>query len=601
MGEERTITRRKLLQRTTALAGVCAGYNFAHAGPTLSEFGYGEVQLALGPLQQQFEENHELLLNLSEDSLLKPFRQREGLPAQGKDMGGWYDTYAFAPAASYGQWLSALARYYPVTRDEATRAKVKRMVQGYAATIDPAGKFYIENRFPSYIYDKLVCGLIDAHAFADDPMALETLSRATQAASRHLPEKAVPRQETPVRAHEDFTRHCWDESYTLPENLFLAWERTGTSLYVDMAKRYLLNEEYFDPLARGENVLPDRHAYSHVNALSSAAKAYIVLGEPKYFHAARNGFAMVQEQSFATGGWGPDEHFVVPGSGKLGDSLNKTHASFETPCGSYAHFKIGRYLLRITKDSRYGDSMERVMYNTVLGAKPIQSDGSAFYYSDYNFEGHKFYHPDKWPCCSGTLPQIAADYRISAYFREDRKLYVNLYVPSTVTWSRAGRRFSLRQTTEYPYESKIRLDVTASSPENFSVFFRIPQWADGARLAVNGVRGSRTVKAGAFAEVHREWKTGDRIELDLPLKMRLEAADPQHPDTVALLSGPLVLMSVSQQLPGQLHRATLLKATRPGRSSHTWTAASDDGALTLKTFMDIQDDQYTTYLRVLST
>jgi uncharacterized protein len=600
MSEHHIITRRKLLQRTTALAGICTAHGFALAKPTLSQFDYGEVQLAPGPLQRQFEENHHLLLKLSEDSLLKPFRQREGLPAPGKDLGGWYDTYAFAPGASYGQWMSALARFYAVTRDEATRAKVNRMVRGYAATIDAAGKFYVENRFPAYIYDKLVCGLSDAHAFAHDPNALRTLALATEAVSKHLPEKAMPHQETPLRAREDFTRHCWDESYTLPENLFLAWERTGTSRYLEMAKRYLFDEEYFDPLARGENVLPGRHAYSHVNALSSAARAYLVLGEPKYFQAAKNGFAMVEEQSFATGGWGPDEHFVVPGSGKLGDSLNKTHASFETPCGSYAHFKIGRYLLRTTKDSRYGDSMERVMYNTVLGAKPIQPDGSAFYYSDYNFQGHKVYHRDKWPCCSGTLPQIAADYRISAYFRDDRNIYVNLYVPSTVTWSSAGRRYSVRQTTEYPYESHIRFDMTTSSPENFSVFFRIPQWADGARLSINGIHASRPLHPGAFAEINREWKTGDRVEVELPLKMRLEAVDRQHPNTVALLAGPLVLMPVTHQPPDQLRPATLLSAKRTSGTVRAWTVGSDYAALRLKAFMDIQDEQYTTYLRVLS-
>ena len=600
MADDRTITRRKLLRRTTALAGFCAGHGFALTAPVLSEFGYGDVQLASGPLQSQFEENHKLLLNLSEDSLLKPFRQREGLPAPGKDLGGWYDTYAFSPGASYGQWLSALARFYAATRDEATRSKVNRMVRGYAATVDPEGKFYIENRFPAYIYDKLVCGLSDAHALAHDPNALETLALATEAASKHLPEKAMPHQETPVRAHEDFTRHVWDESYTLPENLFLAWQRTGNSRYLDMAKRYLFNEEYFEPLARGENVLPGRHAYSHVNALSSAARAYIVLGEPKYFHAAKNGFTMVEEQSFATGGWGPDEHFVVPGSGKLGDSLNKTHASFETPCGSYAHFKISRYLLRMTKDSHLGDSMERVMYNTVLGAKPIQPDGSAFYYSDYNFLGHKVYHQDKWPCCSGTLPQIAADYRISAYFRDDRNIYVNLYVPSTVTWNQAGRRYVLRQTTEYPYESYIRLDMTTSSPNAFSVFLRIPQWADGARLTTNGMRDSRTLKAGAFAELHRDWKTGDRIELELPLKMRLEAVDKQHPETVALLSGPLVLMSLDPKA-SELRRAALLATKRDTRTARVWKTGSDNAALRLKTFMDIQDERYTTYLRVVST
>ena len=71
-----------------------------------------------------------------------------------------------------------------------------------------------------------------------------------------------------------------------------------------------------------------------------------------------------------------------PDRGQLGDSLRHTHASFETPCGAYGHFKITRYLLCATKDSRYGDSMERVLYNTILGAWPIQADGTSFYYSD---------------------------------------------------------------------------------------------------------------------------------------------------------------------------------------------------------------------------
>jgi len=81
------------------------------------------------------------------------------------------------------------------------------------------------------------------------------------------------------------------------------------------------------------------------------------------------------------------DRLLAPGSGEVGESLTKTHSSFETPCGSYAHFKITRYLLRATRDSRYGDSMERVLYNTVLGAKPIREDGHGFYYSDYNNDG----------------------------------------------------------------------------------------------------------------------------------------------------------------------------------------------------------------------
>ncbi len=605
MAERRDITRRQLLGGTAAaMTGICASRAGARSAnspvsrnaPALSAFDYRQVQLAPSLLERQFQENHRLLLELSEDSLLRPFRIREGLPAPGKDLGGWYDAYGFAPAGTFGQWLSALARSYAATSDEATRAKVKRLVQGYAATIEPNGRFYVENRFPAYIYDKLVCGLIDAHAFAHDPIALSVLARATDAVLPYLPPKAVPRQETPVRNREDFTRHCWDESYTLPENLFLASRRSGDARYRELAKRFLY-DEYFDPLARGENVLPGKHAYSHLNALSSAAQAYLQLGDRKYLNAVKNGFAMVQQQSFSTGGWGPDEHFISPGSGKLGASLTTTHSSFETPCGSYGQFKITRYLMSITKDSRYGDSMERVLYNAILGAKPIQPNGSAFYYSDYNFQGHKFFHPDRWPCCSGTLPQIAADYRISAYFRDPRGVYVNLYVPSTLTWQRGGAECALRQTTEYPYDSQIRFDLATSAPGAFSIFLRIPAWAAGATLTVNGRRGSQHLTAGTFAEVHREWKTGDRMELELPLAMRLETVDPQHAGTVALLSGPLVLMTLLDSSPPPLTRRILLSARQTSAKAHVWNIPGS-ADLRLKSFMDIHEEQYRTYLQI---
>ena len=87
-----------------------------------------------------------------------------------------------------------------------------------------------------------------------------------------------------------------------------------------MARKYLEDDSYFDPLAQGNNVLPSEHAYSHVNAFSSAMQAYITLGSEKHLRAAaKNGFEMLlKTQSFATGGWGPNEAFVEPGTGPAG-------------------------------------------------------------------------------------------------------------------------------------------------------------------------------------------------------------------------------------------------------------------------------------------
>jgi uncharacterized protein len=388
----------------------------------------------------------------------------------------------------------------------------------------------------------------------------------------------------------------------MPENFFLAWQRTGNRRYYDLAQRFIFHE-YFEPLARGENSLPGRHAYSHVNALGSAAMAYLAMDDDKYLRVAQNAFRFLQGQSYATGGWGPREHFIEPGSGALGASLENDHASFETPCGSYAHFKLARYLLRITGDPRYGDSMEQVLYNAVLGAKQLQPDGRTFYYSDYTLNATKFYHPDKWPCCSGTLPQIAADYRISSYFQNERGIYVNLYLPSTLRWNARGANYSLRQTTDYPYASQVRLDVTASSPAEFSVFLRIPAWAHGASLAVSGQRDSRKLEAGSFAEVRREWKTGDRIELDLPFSTRLVPVDAQHPKVVALSNGPLVLMALRKgnAALGPVTQAQLLSAQQTGPHMHEWTAGSGETALLLKPFLDIHDEPYTAYLKVVES
>jgi DUF1680 family protein len=566
----------------------------------LSELHYGQVQFSAGPLARQARENHDLVLHLDEDALLRPFRVRAGQHAPGHELGGWYDTYAFAPGATFGQWMSALSRYHAITGDAPTRAKVDRLVRGYAATIDAKGSFYIKNRFPAYTYDKLVGGLLDAAQLSGDESALATLARTTQAAVPYLPPRAIPRNEH-AQPGEDFSQHAWDESYTIPENQFHAWRVTGDQRHLELARRFLY-DDFFGALARGENVLPGKHAYSHVNGLSSAAQAYLSLGTPMYLAASQQGFAMISAQSFATGGWGPDEHFVAPDSGALGASLAHMNKSFETPCGAYAHFKLTRYLLRITRDTRYGDSMERVLYNTVLGAKPIQPDGHAFYYSDYTRRARKTFHPDRWPCCSGTLPMIAADYAISTCLTDPQGLYVNLYVPAQVTWSQNGKSCSLIIETDYPYAASVAMTLQVPSAQTFTLNLRIPAWAQDARLSINGKPEVRSPEPGRFAAIRREWRSGDRIELELPLTQRLEGIDAAHPQTVALLAGPLVLMRILDENPGvasAVARTSLLAAQRDPGGKHEWRVASEAGPLTLKPFLDITGESYSAYQDVL--
>src|SRR5208282_5242853 len=130
----------------------------------LALFGYANVQLLDGPFRTQFDQNHQLFLNLNEDGLLKPFRKRQGMPAPGPDMGGWYDDaddfnekdnfHAFIAGHSFGQYLSGLARASAATGSKPTQEKVHRLVRAFGETVEPTGKFYVDYRLPGYTFDK---------------------------------------------------------------------------------------------------------------------------------------------------------------------------------------------------------------------------------------------------------------------------------------------------------------------------------------------------------------------------------------------------------------------------------------------------------------
>jgi DUF1680 family protein len=191
------------------------------------------------------------------------------------------------------------------------------------------------------------------------------------------------------------------------------------------------------------------------------------------------------------------------------------------------------------------------------------------------------------------MPQVATDYRINTYLRDEHGVYVNLYIPSTVRWQQEGAQVELTQKSDYPYDSQVQLEVKTSKAKSFAINLRVPTWAEGASVAVKGKR--EAVSAGSFARIERKWKSGDRIELELPMKIRLEAIDAHHPDTVAAICGPLVLFG--EQVPG-LTREHLLAAKR--MTKEVWQA-SPDGSPVVKMLPWAalrEDEPYTTYLKV---
>ena len=549
------VTRRSFVELGLQSAAALTLAPRAFAAPAaasrepLRQFDYADVQLTGGPFFEQYTHLHAHYLALSNDPLLKVYRERAGLPAPGRDMGGWYDFKGFVPGHSLGQYISALARFGASTGDAACHQKVHDLVDGFAATLGPDNQSILRpppanppNLWVCYTLDKHFAGLIDAATLSKLPNATELLNRVLAGAQPLLPAKGrdrIGKKDPP-----------YDETYVMPENLFAAADLTGNAVFRDFAQRYLLDREFFDPLSRGSDPFPGQHAYSHAIALSSGAKAWLVLGDDKYKQALAHAFELLTtQQQFSSGGWGPNETFITPHRGELYNSLSTTVDHFETPCGAYAATKLARYLIRFTPspaDTRHADNLERVLFNTILAVKAPDSDGDYPYYSTYSPNAQKVYYKQKWPCCSGTLAQTVADYPLNIYFRADEGLYVNIYTPSSLRFTHGGTPIELTQETRYPAEDTIAITLRPAAPVATTIHLRIPAWLDRpATIRINGKPAGVSGHPGSYAALRRTWRAGDRIDLTLPQQFRTESIDDQHPNTVALMHGPVQYVALN--------------------------------------------------------
>ena len=515
------------------MAELNASVALARGRTVIESFDYDGVRLLPSRLEAQVRSAREVYASIPNDNILKGFRLDSGLPAPGEDMRGWCKTRS---AVIFGQLLSGMARMGRATGDRSLWDKAEALLAGWQATLPPDGNV----RMRPYDWEKLVCGLVDLHQYAGSTTALPILERITEWASRTFDR---------TRRHSD-NFDFWgagpggtQEWYTLPENLFRAYLLTGDAAYKNFGDVWLY-EDYWRALADAAE-LPEVvpvHAYSHANSFSSAAMAYAVTGERRYLQICINAYDFMQRtQCYATGGFGPDERFMPP-DGSLGRSLELYGGHAEIPCGSWAAFKLSRYLLGFTGDARFGDWIETMVYNAIGAALPTEPDGRTYYSGDYRLSsGLKQHYWHEWPCCSGTYWQLMADYHNVIYFKDQGALYVNLFVPSEVTWPHDGQIVRLRQETAYPEAETTTLHVELEKPARFAIKLRIPGWVRGAYVMVNGSRQSIRAEPGQWATIEREWLTGDSVTLGLPMQLRMAPVDRQHPDRVAILFGPIVL------------------------------------------------------------
>ncbi len=562
----------------------------------LFPFDYKGVALEDGFLRRQVEGVKAFYLAIPNDDLLHGFRKRAGKPAPGKELGGWYSADLFH---IFGQIISGLSMLYAATGDTACQNKVNYLIAEWAKCIRPDGFFCYSARpkSPLYDYGTMVSGLVDAHLYAHNPHALQHLHRITEWARKNI-DRARP---CPTLANG--YAGGW---FGLSGPLYRAYLASGDPIYRDFGKFWEYTD-YWNIYANKGNIFDavcdgkpkEYHALGHVNTLNSAALAYFLTGKRHYLDTICNAYDFFQNsQCFATGGYGPNEHLFPPNI--LGVKLSQTHASFETQCGTLAAFQLCKHLISFTGDARYGDWIERLVYNGIGASIPNAKDGRVFYYSDYNpGGGSKWLFSAHWPCCAGTRPIAVADYCDLIYFKNKNGICVNLYTPSSLRFQANGSPVVLQQRTAFPEIDKVSFVVQLEQPVNFELKLRKPEWLKGpAAATINDKPIELSEDKMHWMTIQRTWNSGDRLQIQLQMSPMVRPLPSGHSKHFAVSVGPVVLAAKSDNNPSAfIDPANLEKCLFPVSSGPLAYRVADAQDVILKPFYQFAlGEKYFMYL-----
>lgn len=527
--------------------------------PVLAAQDYRNVQLTDSHWKDQRDYVVELYLSMADGDILRREREQADIPCDCHGLPGW--------GPNIGQYLGSYAKLYSVTGDRRLRDKAVSVFEGWAECVDRAPELLTNG---TYRFDKLLGGLLDLVEYMGYGRAEAYISKLTDRAIETF-DPSIDRD-----GLQDARMRGQIEWYTLPENLYRAYQLLGDEKYKSFAREWHYDYMWDKLLVRDFDIGP-RHAYSHVNCLSSAARAYEVTGEEKYLDIMKIAYdEITRRHTYATGGYGPGENLFVRRDGYLGFMISSpwevggdpTFQNFageivsrsdpwgscEVSCCAWAVFKLCNYLLKYTGDAKYGMWAEKLLINGTGGQPDIKENGQLLYYASYFADGAMKSTYDRrlqaggqnfvWQCCSGTFPQDVAEYANMLYYTDSGTVYVSQYLPSKFSWSRDGAAVTVENVSDFPRHDTVRLRIGVDRPLSFGLKLRVPEWATGANeVRLNGRLLDAAAAPNTWLTLERGWSDGDVVDVKFPFALKFQAVDEVNRDLVALTYGPIVLVS----------------------------------------------------------
>ena len=510
----------------------------------VAPFSLGEVELLDGPLKESFEWNRSYLMRLPVDRLLHNFRVNAGLPSSAKPLGGWEAPKVELRGHFVGHYLSACGLMYASTGDQEIKARGDQIVNGLVACQKSLGSSGYVSAFPEELFErldalkgvwapfytlhKIMAGLLDMHSHAGNAEALYVLLGVAKWVDAW----------TVSKAPEHMQEILDNEFGGMNEVLYNLASVTGDDRWAMAGDRFT-KMKFFNPLALRKDELRGLHANTHIPEVIGAARRYEISQDTRYRDVAEFFWdTVVESRTYATGGSSNKEHWETQPY-RLGVELVESSHHQECCC-AYNMMKLSRHLYAWTAQPKYIDYYERNLFNHRLGT--IQPEtGLTSYFLSMTPGAWKTVatEDDTFWCCNGTAVEEFSKLNDTIYSHDDHGVYVNLFVASALHWKALGIR--LKQSTGFPIEPRTSIVVDESIAEPWVLNLRIPSWTTrDVAISINGRQVEGIAAQGSYLRVKRVWKRGDRVEVQLPMQVRIESI-PNNPTWRAFGYGPLIL------------------------------------------------------------
>jgi DUF1680 family protein len=515
-------------------------------------FSLNQVRLLESPFLSAQQTDLRYLLALEPDRLLSPFLREAGLQPKAPSYPNWENTGLDGHIG--GHYLSALSMMYAATGD----AEVKRRLDYFLDELKRcqdhvgtgfiggtpgslalweeikrgdirAGSFDLNGKWvPLYNIHKTYNGLLDAYIHVGSEQARDMLVKYTD----------WMLDITAGLSDEQMQEMLKSEHGGLNEVFAAVYEITGDKKYLQLAHRFS-HQKILRPLIQEKDSLTGLHANTQIPKVIGYKRIADDEHNADWDKAARFFWKTVTEnRSVCIGGNSVREHFNPP------DDFSAMIEDVQGPetCNTYNMLRLTKMLYKSTPEVYLMDYYEKALFNHILSSEEPERGG--FVYFTPMRPGHYrvYSQPETsfW-CCVGTGLENHAKYGELIYAHDRDALYVNLFIPSRLTWEEKGVVFS--QRTRFPYSGEMNFTFEEAESKKLALKLRIPSWVkepEQIEVSVNGEWLGYGAVTGEYLTLERKWKRGDCVTLRLPMQVNLVQLPDKSP-YYAFQYGPIVL------------------------------------------------------------